>query len=75
MSPPRTWLLRNPHELPMVITLRADYTVYAEFPAVVGCFGIGVSTDPWKARDMAILNCAKAVVQRMEGAQHGPVTA
>ena len=64
---PHTWLLRNPHTLPMIITLLPDGTVSAEFPGVEDCKVAVRHSDPWRAREMAILKCAKLIVARMEG--------
>lgn len=57
------WTLKNPHELPMLITLREDGMVKAEFPALPGCMAIGRGKNLWIARDMAILGCAQAIVR------------
>jgi hypothetical protein len=62
------WRLRNPHSLPMVITFHADGTVRADFPGIEGCSGMGIDVNVWKARDQAILNCARSMVEIMEGA-------
>ena len=60
------WLLPNPHTLPMVITLHSDGSVTAEFPALGECKGTEWDQSPWRARDKAILACAKAMVAKME---------
>jgi hypothetical protein len=60
------WTLRNPHSLPMVIELIGAQTVRASFPAIPGCEGEATNLDPWKARDEAILNCAKSIVVNLQ---------
>jgi len=62
------WTLKNPHHLPMTITLRSDGSVLAEFPG--GCSGMGTAEDAWQARDEAILHCAEAIVAKLKGASH-----
>jgi hypothetical protein len=61
-----THKLNNPHTLPMVIELRGDGEVRASFPAIPDCEGVSFNSDPWKARDEAILNCAKLIVAKMQ---------
>lgn len=58
--------LRNPHTLPMVIELTDDGEVKASFPALPGCEGTAFHADHWRARDVAILNCARAIVAKLE---------
>jgi hypothetical protein len=60
------YILRNPHTLPMIIKLMGGGMVKASFPALSGCDGISTNPDPWKARDEAILNCARAIVDRLQ---------
>jgi hypothetical protein len=61
-----SWLLKNPHTLPMVITLNYDGSVTASFPAVSGCAATAFDDDPWRARERAILDCAKLMVVLLE---------
>jgi hypothetical protein len=50
----------------MVIEIIGVQTVRATFPAIPGCEGEGTHLDPWKARDMAILNCAQSIVAKLQ---------
>jgi hypothetical protein len=63
----KTYKLRNPHTLPMVIE-RSAGKVRASFPAVPDCEGVSFHPDPWKARGEAILDCAKAIVASLKEA-------
>ena len=60
------WTLSNPHSLSMVIEIIGVQTVRATFPAIPGCEGEGTHLDPWKARDIAILNCAQSIVAKLQ---------
>jgi hypothetical protein len=70
---PHRWLLKNPHTLPMIITLNPDGSVTASFPGVSGCEATVYDDDPWKARDKAVLACAKQIVATLE-VHHGTDT-
>ncbi len=60
------WLLKNPHTLPMRIAFNPeDGSVTARFPALAVSARIK-HADIWKARDLAVLACAKAMVDRLE---------
>jgi hypothetical protein len=50
----------------MIIEVNAGGEVRASFPALQDCEGTAFDPDPWKARDKAILNCAKEIVARLQ---------
>jgi len=62
------WKLKNPHTMPMIVTLLPGGSVLAEFPG--GCIGVGTGENEWQARDEAILHCAEAIVAKLKGASH-----
>jgi hypothetical protein len=70
--PHKLWLLKNPHTLSMVITLNPDGSVTADFPGLE-CAATVLDDDPWRARDRAILACAKLMVAKLE-VPHGADT-